>query len=676
MGERINKTIQIADTIHGSVRLNFIEKQVISTQMFNRLHNISQNSTAYLTFPTNRTKRFEHSIGTMKLCGNMFMSSIANSDEETLKKFFKSVEEVIDKQINSTKLEEKYNDYRGKIGDRNFDEDKIKEYKNIEINDEYNNVIPININSEHRSLYVILFQAVRLAALMHDAGHPPFSHITEFALKDVWNELNYINENDRTDRQKKYLSIMEGYFKSNQDLHEQIGNKITAKVMKSIIISINEEEAKEQDLFEQQLFKVIVSEITLAILDEKATVFSDIHRIIDGTIDGDRMDYVSRDPINSGLNVGCIEYDRIIESMRLVEEGENFLFAPSTKSIDSIEDFFNRRWKLYKQIVYHHRVIKTDFLLQDCIKELAKLYLVEDISEPKEDSRILDYNISSIWKAIENKTSRSYFFDKLIQWDDGWLMAILKKHYFDKYSGDTKSCIAYKLDELLANNKHYYSVIKRMEDFLSIDNAVAESVKNGYSKINMLIEENEKTSEKEGLEKVTVELNKLFKYVSELEVILDKYIDSDSPVPSDGFILRKIDKIYVNMFSDGWLSEIIEKCVKEIKEDSKYNIKDAFVIIKKVKVGINGGRNAKQGGLGVYTTSNRKLEVKNFLDLSNVGKNIGREINFMPAFYLYIYKNNHNDFKDYDTIKNDLGTMIGKEIILKVEEKLSQLIKN
>lgn len=679
MGDRINKTIQIADTIHGSVKLNSIEKQVISTPIFNRLHNISQNSTAYLTFPTNRTKRFEHSIGTMQLCGEMFMSSISNSDEGTLNKFFAYIENIIDNQINNSL--ETYTDYRNKIGDRNFVEEKVLTYKRSKINEEYNNFIPINVKEEHRNLYIILFQAIRLSALMHDVGHPPFSHITEFALKDVWNVLNKIREEDRNENQKQYISIMGKYFKSKQDLHEQIGNKITDKVMKSIIENITEGEAKETLLFEQQLFKAIVSEIASAILEEKKSIFSDIHRIIDGSLDGDRLDYVSRDPLNSGLNVGCIEYDRIIEGMRLVEEGENFLFVPSTKNIDSAEDFFNRRWKLYKQIIFHHRVIKTDYLLQDCIKELAMSYLNDcdenstRMNNTTGNGKILEYDISSIWKAIEDKTSRSYFFDRLIQWDDGWLMAILKKHYFDEYSEDSESSIAYKLEELLSNKKYYYSLVKRMEDFVCIDKAVAKSMQNEYSEINKLIEENQSITGEEG-GKIIVKLDTLFKYASELKEIINKYVNSKLSRPIDGFILRKIDKIYTNMFDENWLSDIILKCVENIKQNPVYDIKDAFAIIKKAKVGINGGKNAKQGGLGVYTTSDGNLEVKSFLDLSNVGKNITMETNFMPVFYLYVYKSSEKQFKNYDKIKEDLGTMIGKEIALEIKNQLSQLIKN
>jgi len=78
------KQIHIADTNHETILISDIEKEVISTKLFNRLHHISQNSTVYLTFPSNKTKRFEHSIGTMKLCGDMFYSAICNTSSEHL----------------------------------------------------------------------------------------------------------------------------------------------------------------------------------------------------------------------------------------------------------------------------------------------------------------------------------------------------------------------------------------------------------------------------------------------------------------------------------------------------------------------------------------------------------------------------------------------------------------
>ena len=56
----MKKVIYLNDSIHGLIPLSEYEKRIISSVEFNRLHDVYQNSTVYLTFPTNRTKRFEH----------------------------------------------------------------------------------------------------------------------------------------------------------------------------------------------------------------------------------------------------------------------------------------------------------------------------------------------------------------------------------------------------------------------------------------------------------------------------------------------------------------------------------------------------------------------------------------------------------------------------------------
>lgn len=66
------KSFFIEDSVHGQIEVSAFERDIIYTMEFNRLHDIYQKSTLYLTFPTNRVKRFEHSIGTMKLSGELF----------------------------------------------------------------------------------------------------------------------------------------------------------------------------------------------------------------------------------------------------------------------------------------------------------------------------------------------------------------------------------------------------------------------------------------------------------------------------------------------------------------------------------------------------------------------------------------------------------------------------
>lgn len=670
----ITKCIHISDTIHGTIKLNQIEKEIISTQIFNRLHNIAQNSTVYLTFPTNRTKRFEHSIGTMKLCGKIFQDSISNTDEDTLNNFFMSIQNVIDENIDV--VLRKYPDrYRSKIGDRNLDRTTALKYKEIEVLDEYNNFIPINVPKEYISTYTILFESIRLSGLLHDVGHPPFSHITEFALKDIWNSVQAISEENRTDRQKNFISCMNNYFLTKQDLHEQIGNKITAKVLDDIVHTIPAYKVKDSNYVMQQLFRIIVVEVTSAILQEKLEVFGELHRIIDGTLDGDRLDYVSRDPINSGLDVGKIEYNRIIDSMRLTENEGNHIFTPSAKVIDSLDDFFNRRWRMYKQIIYHHRVIKTDYLLQDCIKELALTYL--ESTEPDDNCvNVLPYNISGLWKAIEDKASHTHFFDTLIQWDDGWLLTILKVHYFNNYSTmQEPSIVGYKLEELLANKKNYFSLIKRMQDFVTIDEEVARVFYEEYNNIKQLANKKpsgDQTGASDSVTtgKVAVNLDPVLglvnRFVSQIEASKSDY----KKIFKNGFLLCNINKIFSNLFESDWLSDIIKEAVTEIVQ-SNDDIQDSFVVIKKVKTGIPGGSEYLSGGLGVYMFSNDDVSVIDYTHISNISSMLQDDADFMPAFYMYILKAREDI--DYDKIKKFLGKCIGNKIASKIKDTLNKL---
>ena len=71
-----NKTQQMTDIINESIQYSGIEKEVIGTPIYNRLHRVLQNSMVYLTYPSNKVKRFEHSVGTMHLAGEIFYYSV------------------------------------------------------------------------------------------------------------------------------------------------------------------------------------------------------------------------------------------------------------------------------------------------------------------------------------------------------------------------------------------------------------------------------------------------------------------------------------------------------------------------------------------------------------------------------------------------------------------------
>lgn len=65
----------IKDPIHGYVTLNLLERLIVSTPQFQRLRGVLQNGTASYTYPSTTTSRFVHSLGVMKLEGEMLLPS-------------------------------------------------------------------------------------------------------------------------------------------------------------------------------------------------------------------------------------------------------------------------------------------------------------------------------------------------------------------------------------------------------------------------------------------------------------------------------------------------------------------------------------------------------------------------------------------------------------------------
>lgn len=119
MNDSITK---MTDIIHGTIYLSEIEKIIISTPLFNRLHYISQASTVYLTYPSNNSKRFDHSIGTMALCGDIFYYSLCNTEKDTITSFFKDCSneiELIEKEWHETDESPKVHNFLDKFGDTN-----------------------------------------------------------------------------------------------------------------------------------------------------------------------------------------------------------------------------------------------------------------------------------------------------------------------------------------------------------------------------------------------------------------------------------------------------------------------------------------------------------------------------------------------------------------------------
>ena len=96
----INRTQSLTDVIHDSIDYIGIEREILGTPIFNRLHRIMQSSLVFLTYPSDKVKRFEHSVGVMHLAGELFFSSVCNANPEVLSALLDEIKSKIKKWRN------------------------------------------------------------------------------------------------------------------------------------------------------------------------------------------------------------------------------------------------------------------------------------------------------------------------------------------------------------------------------------------------------------------------------------------------------------------------------------------------------------------------------------------------------------------------------------------------
>lgn len=531
------KLRQVTDNIHGTIFLSGMESEMIATPYFYRLHDIYQSSTVYMTFPTNRTKRYEHSLGTMELASTMLFSAVSNASIGTREKLFNNLRSFMEEILNLViiNFEEQVAPYltinREQIakifegrGMRNRIDASYKEVITNDIKDalikgcfmdsalDHFQYYPMQVDEKSNYtdiqnvfLYRCMLQAVRIIALFHDVGHPPYSHIMEDVLNelysestkkenvDLWNDskleifLNCMERYESRDKDKAY-SCQTLYSKSSlleAQLHERVGlsflqsaiNDVVPSIISSIVNSGLTKSHKKASV----LYYIMIVELAIAMLVEKNMFFKSLHKIVDGIIDADRLDYIMRDSLNSGIDWGKIPYKRLINSAKLIHASECedkeiaedkeqiFFVAYPQKVTDDIEDLLLVRYKIYARINFHHRCMKTTATLKAAIKELALDYLTN-----KEDSKCINPDISMLWTSLGMNVGDRQ--GRVILWNDSWLISTLHNALVKlKYEYEGKNTkLKDNLEEILLNKKRYYTLLKRGSDSRELVNKIFE----------------------------------------------------------------------------------------------------------------------------------------------------------------------------------------------------------
>lgn len=197
-------------------------------------------------------------------------------------------------------------------------------------------------------------EIVRFAALLHDVGHGPFSHVFEHLLE-------------------KFLD----------KTHEEITFWIIEK-------------SEVNDLLEKSGYDTaIVAKLAVGSLHRKGKTFMD--QIIQSAVDVDKLDFIVRDTYHTGAEYGNVDIFRLIHMLDVLDDS----LAVDSGALSALESFILARIESFKSI-YFHRVSRAAQIMLATAMEKAKDELgLVSFGTPEEYLSLNDYTVWTMLKLCE-----------------------------------------------------------------------------------------------------------------------------------------------------------------------------------------------------------------------------------------------------------------------------------
>ncbi|CAH6421548.1 HD domain-containing protein [uncultured virus] len=326
MEELILDHKQIHDRVHGFIKISNLASLIIDSCEFQRLRYLHQLGTCHYVFPSATHTRFEHSLGTYYLAGRLLESLKKNS---SLFEINKGIDEI----------------------------EELKEYASNKIN----------------KLDKYIIELIKIAALCHDLGHGPFSHVfDDIFIPSIKRKYNIIENNDWELHENRSGLLVEYIIQKNEILSKFI-KKNQINFIKQLINppknSIN------------YLFQIVSNNFN--------------------EIDVDKFDYLARDTLIIGLKYG-FEYNRLIDDACVID---NIICFPEQMCYE-VANIFSTRYRLHKQIYCHKTVISIQYMINEIMMLLDPILHIYNcfLSNIKSFHNLSeDYILSSIKILYDNK---------------------------------------------------------------------------------------------------------------------------------------------------------------------------------------------------------------------------------------------------------------------------------
>jgi uncharacterized protein len=284
----VPNTYEIRDPIHRTIVINDEERCVVDHPWIQRLRHIRQLGFVSLVYPGAVHDRFQHSLGVMHLASDRF------------------------RRLRATQ--------------------------------------PQGFSAFQDSDLDYGYRVLRLAGLLHDSGHAPFSHTAEHylpavekvRLPDDWYRAGFVPKDRQAHHEDVSLCLIHGLIGEGV-IDEQMARDVAAVLSPRVRRS-----ARLRDL---------------------GTLVTILRALVSGEIDADRGDYLLRDSHFLGVTYGIYDLPRLSACETILTGPDGPELGLDIHGVHALEGLLLARYHMFLQVYFHKTPPAFEYYLERAIAE-------------------------------------------------------------------------------------------------------------------------------------------------------------------------------------------------------------------------------------------------------------------------------------------------------------------
>lgn len=230
----------------------------------------------------------------------------------------------------------------------------------------------INLKIDKREIQLALG-----VALLHDIGHGPFSHAFEGALP------------------------VEGNQKKHEEWTIDIVTSAESHIQKVLVKSFDEK--FPEDLAELIKKERDVKKHRKEFADTDIDLFFIISSLISSQLDADRMDYLLRDALFTGVSYGKFDISRLISSLTVTVHNNKYYVCVQEKYLSTIEEYLLARYQMHEGVYLHSFKCEMELIVKKILYRAFEMYhqrVVKQDDLPKALVSVFEGNDMSVNEYI------------------------------------------------------------------------------------------------------------------------------------------------------------------------------------------------------------------------------------------------------------------------------------